>query len=502
MTRWAVSSGDPASIATSGTAPTTASGPSTWPSLVQTKFFGDDRGSDFTSWLDELKDGPIGRKSQANGHAAAASSVAVAEDAQEILDDAIESGAPGVVFDAVPTLARLPRAEYAKFKAELKDALGPKINLNDLEAAVADVRRQTVVAARAEAAEETPTANEIANTILEDDHFAQDDGGKLWVYQHGVYIPRGAARVKSRVKSILEARDVSDEWTSHLASETVEYIRVDSPYLWDRPPADILNLQNGLLDVRTGVLKPHTPDHLSAVQIPVTYDPAAVCPAWETFVGETFPEDATDLAWELAAKLMTSDSAGQKATLFVGEGGNGKSTFLAGLNAFIGRSNVSSLSLHRLESDKFAAARLFGKLANICADLPSAHLSGTSIFKAITGGDAITGEYKYLESFDFVPFASLVFSANHPPQSTDGSQAFFDRWDVIPFNQSFRGTAREIPRAELDARLAAPGELSGLLNKALQVLPAVRRRGLSAPASCHGRSGGVQGRDRSVRGLA
>ena len=273
-------------------------------------------------------------------------------------------------------------------------------------------------------------------------------------------------------------------------------------YLWERPPADILNLQNGLLDVRTGVLKPHTPDHLSAVQIPVTYDPDATCPAWETFVGETFPEDATDLAWELAAKLMTSDSAGQKATLFVGEGGNGKSTFLAGLNAFIGRSNVSSLSLHRLESDKFAAARLFGKLANICADLPSAHLSGTSIFKAITGGDAITGEYKYLESFDFVPFASLVFSANHPPQSTDGSQAFFDRWDVIPFNQSFRGTAREIPRAELDARLAAPGELSGLLNKALGRAACSPQARTEHAGELHGRAGGVQGRHRPVRGLA
>jgi putative DNA primase/helicase len=115
--------------------------------------------------------------------------------------------------------------------------------------------------------------------------------------------------------------------------------------------------------------------------------------------------------------------------------------------------------------------------------LPSEHLAGTSIFKAITGGDIITAEYKYHDSFEFIPFARLVFSANHLPRSSDGSQAFFDRWVVIPLRRSFRGTAQEIPRAELDARLADPQELSGVLNKALAVLPRLRQQGFTVSAS-------------------
>jgi putative DNA primase/helicase len=180
---------------------------------------------------------------------------------------------------------------------------------------------------------------------------------------------------------------------------------------------------------------------------------------------------------------MTADTSIQKAILLEGEGGNGKSTFLRAVIAFLGRHNVASLSLQKLEADRFAAARLVGKLANICPDLPSEHLTGTSMFKAITGGDIITAEYRYHDSFEFIPFARLVFSANHLPRSSDGSPAFFDRWIVIPFRQSFRGTTEEIPRGVLDARLADPQELSGVLNKALAVLPRLREKGFTVSAS-------------------
>ena len=141
-----------------------------------------------------------------------------------------------------------------------------------------------------------------------------------------------------------------------------------------------------------------------------------------------------------------------------------------------------SLSLQKLDGDRFAAARLMGKLANICPDLPSTHLQNVSTFKAITGGDTIAGEYKYGSGFDFKPFARLVFSANQPPESNDSSHAFFRRWIVMPFDNTFEGDA-EIPSHILDAQLADPNELSGVLNKALEVLPSLRQRGFTESPS-------------------
>jgi putative DNA primase/helicase len=217
--------------------------------------------------------------------------------------------------------------------------------------------------------------------------------------------------------------------------------------------------------------------------MPVAYDPAATCPAWDRFIGEVFPEDARAVAFQIVALLMVPHTSCQKAVLLIGSGGNGKSAYLAGLTAFLGRRNVSAVSLHRLESDRFSCARLLGKLANVCADLPSEHLAGTSMFKRITGGDSILAERKFCDAFEFVPFARLVFSANHPPRSADDSEAFFDRWLVIPFTASFRNSAAEIPRHELDSLLAAPNELSGVFNRALDALPAVLERGIAESAT-------------------
>ena len=238
----------------------------------------------------------------------------------------------------------------------------------------------------------------------------------------------------------------SDAWSRRLAEEAIEYIRVGAPQLLERPSLDEINVRNGILNVSTHQLRAHDPDFLCSVQLPVAFDAAATCLAWERQITETFPEDAAQagIAWEIIAWLMTPDTRIQKALLLLGEGGTGKSTFLRALTEFLGEENVSNLPLHKLETERFSAARLVGKLANICADLPSTHLETSSIFKAITGGDRIAGEYKYGPGFDFTPFARLVFSANQPPRSRDASNAFYQRWTVLPFDRAFEGPATRL----------------------------------------------------------
>ena len=323
----------------------------------------------------------------------------------------------------------------------------------------------------------------LADAICAGGHFAQDAGGRLYRYNGGVYRQRGEEYVKGRVKQLCLDWKSANHWSSGLASEVVEFIRVDSRQLWEKPPEHLVNVENGLLRVDDGILLPHTPEHLSSVQLPVTHDPAATCPNIESFVATTFPRDAQSLAWEIVGVLMVVITWLQKAILLLGEGCNGKSVYLALVVRFLGRQNVATIPLHKLEADKFSVSRLVGKLANICADLPSEHLAGTSTFKALTGGDTLTAEYKFRESFDLEPFARLLFSANHPPRSADSSGAFFRRWIVIPFDRVF-APEDQIPKNELDASLQSPAELSGLLNRALDGLRRVQQqRGFSEPAS-------------------
>ena len=121
---------------------------------------------------------------------------------------------------------------------------------------------------------------------------------------------------------------------------------------------------------------------------------------------------------------------------------------------------------------------------NHFASFSVASPSSTSMFKALTGGDVVSAEYKFRDSFEYIPFCKLVFSANKPPQSDDPTHGFFRRWQVVPFVRCFEeGAPGTKSREEIDATLAESSELSGVLNKALLALANIRRNGFTQTES-------------------
>jgi putative DNA primase/helicase len=131
----------------------------------------------------------------------------------------------------------------------------------------------------------TPTTSKFfSDAMTVCDHFAQDPGKLLYLFTNGVYKPVGEAFVEGRVKALMAAWDILDRWNSGMASEIVKFLQVDAPKLWEIPSPDLINVSNGLLNIRTRTLKPHSPDFLSPVQLPVQFDPKARCPQWEWFI--------------------------------------------------------------------------------------------------------------------------------------------------------------------------------------------------------------------------
>ena len=317
--------------------------------------------------------------------------------------------------------------------------------------------------------------NTIGDTLLAQERFAWNEGEKLHIFADGAYRDRGMQIVRNQGQRLMQQWGVEPQWKRGLAEEVHEWILLRSPELWERPPLDRINLRNGIFNLTTSKLEPHTSQWLSPIQLPIIYDPTADCPAWDEFLEAVVPADVYQarVTFELAALLMIPFTAAQKALLLQGPRGTGKSRYLFAMRSFLGDGNVSSKSLHFLEDNRFATAYLYGKLVNICADLPARHLETTSTFKAITGEDYIDAEYKHGKQFQFRPFARLLFSANLPPQSQDTSDAFLDRWWVVPFNKRLQDSDRQIAAEELDRRLAQPSELSGVLNRALKALPTV-----------------------------
>ncbi len=312
-------------------------------------------------------------------------------------------------------------------------------------------------------------AKRLADALVAETPVATALSGQLYVFRRGAYRPDGEHDLRARI-----AAGLGDEWRRSRADETVAYLRASAPRLWAEPPRDKINCANGILDVETRRLERHDQEFLSPVQIAAEFDPSAKAPAIARFLGEVLAADVVPLIHEIAGYLVTPDQSLQTAVMLLGEGANGKSTALSLLIELLGTANVATIALHRLDEDRFSAAELEGKLANVFADLDARALQASSVFKAITGGDTITGERKYANPFSFKPYARLLYSANEPPPTPDSSDAFFRRWTIIPFERRFDAATAD--RRILD-RLTTPTELAGLLNLGIETIDTVRRRG-------------------------
>lgn len=114
------------------------------------------------------------------------------------------------------------------------------------------------------------------------------------------------------------------------------------------------------------------------------------------------------------------DTSFQKAMLYVGQGGSGKSVKLRILQAILGTDNYSNVGLFDL-GKRFMPGLLLGKLANICSDLPIKALSdeANEALKLIVGEDMIFHETKGQNGFFFTPYCKMTFSTNMLPQVLD-----------------------------------------------------------------------------------
>ena len=221
---------------------------------------------------------------------------------------------------------------------------------------------------------------------------------RFYTYDSGVWLPDDG-RIEAQITRLLGNR-----YRSAHTRSVLDLIR-HSPCtarIADNPLADYVNVPNGMIAWRTRRLLPHSPDYRSTVQLPVEYRPGAECPLFEKFVAEVLPKDLYEptgdslgFIWELIGYTLYSGNPLHIAVLLYGKGRNGKGTLIRVLKQLLGARNCSTVGLHQLVENRFRAATLFGKLANLAGDLDSRWLDNTAMFKAITGGDTIQAEYKY-----------------------------------------------------------------------------------------------------------
>jgi P4 family phage/plasmid primase-like protien len=291
--------------------------------------------------------------------------------------------------------------------------------------------------------------------------------GAFWSYANGVWSPDGGA-VQRRVGQLLKGR-----FRMSHASNVSAYLQHQVGEIDCSPVTDYMNFTNGMLDWRTGELHPHAAHYGSTVQFPIAWQPDATCPQFDRFLAQVLHPDFIPLVWEVLGYMLMSGNPLQKAILFYGSGRNGKGTLMRVIEGLLGTRNCSAVDLDALNTNRFASASLFGRIANLAGDIDATYQESTAKFKKLTGGDVIDAEEKHQKSFRFTSWAVPVFSANRIPGSADTSFGYLRRWVPIHFTTRIADDQVDI---HLDAKLAA--ELPGIAARAVLALRTLMKRGV------------------------
>lgn len=237
----------------------------------------------------------------------------------------------------------------------------------------------------------------------------------------------------------------------------------------DRDPM-MLNLPNGVLDLRTGELRKHRPSDLCTKMAlaPVDgrrcfdqYDPGATCPQWLEFLSWAFLGRADLLAFvqRMCGYLLTGDVREQAWFLLFGKGGNGKSVFSEVVEGILCDYAVRLTPDALFKGGQDAAlAKLAGARMALSTEPEPGRPFRHGVLKMLTGESRFTAKRLYFDPFTFQMTAKIVISTNRLPPVRDSSDGFWRRLRAIPFD-----AAVEKDKRDLSLRNKLLAERAGIL---------------------------------------
>lgn len=234
-------------------------------------------------------------------------------------------------------------------------------------------------------------------------------------------------------------------------NEVIAYVLEQSKFYVSKKDLDTkpyIQFKNGTYDPTTRKMVDPTPDMFITNQTAVPFDFSSTKGEADAFIARIAANDkatAKMLRQIIGSAMCSYKPTAQtpmllgKAQCKGGEASNGKSTYLNALTTLLGFNNVSSLSLSVM-GQRFQAAQMVGKLANIGDDIPDKPIKGEELdtFKKIVTSDMLYTDIKGGEGFSFLPHVLAIFSMNSVPEFEDVTGGILRRLAFVPFRAIFR----------------------------------------------------------------
>jgi P4 family phage/plasmid primase-like protien len=208
---------------------------------------------------------------------------------------------------------------------------------------------------------------------------------------------------------------------------------------------DVINCQNGILDLRTGVLTPHDPDRLMTKITGCDYVPGATHPDWTTAL-EAVPGDSRDWFQTRSGQALTGHTPPDDLILILqGGGSNGKSSVMDTIAKAAGKKGgyhtaVSDKALlgnasegHSTEMMPFMGARLA-----VLEETPEAKRLDVTRVKKLAGTEQITARKIRQDNVTFITTHTLIINTNFKPLVDETDHGTWRRLAMLCFPFTYR----------------------------------------------------------------
>ena len=252
---------------------------------------------------------------------------------------------------------------------------------------------------------------------------------------------------------------------------------------WDAD-AWLINTPGGVVDLRSGRMRPHERvDRMTKVST-ATLQPGAQCPTWLQFLEQATGGDAAlvDYLQRVFGYCLTGSTQEHALFFLYGTGANGKSVFVNTLFTLVGdyAANAPMDTFMETRGDRHPTdlAGLRGARFVAATETEQGRRWNESKIKEITGGDRVSARFMRQDFFTYVPQFKLVIAGNHKPAIRNIDEAMRRRLHLIPFTITVPPERRD---KQLQAKLLT--ERNAIFEWGVRGCLAWQREGLRPPQS-------------------
>ena len=278
------------------------------------------------------------------------------------------------------------------------------------------------------------------------------DSDILFLYDHGRYKQVSEDETVDIVRRFVPVSCWSQSLFRNVA-QLIQYSAGTEDYSKINSCEAVINFRNGLLHTDTWELTPHDSGYFSTIQIHAEYREADA-PHWKRFITELCTDEEGNIDVEEVAVmqelsgLIFSPIYGYRLkrayVLHSPEGNTGKSVYVGVHEHLLGANAFTATDFRKLSSSRWATGTCFGKRLVAVGDQGAGEIKDSSIFKSMTGADAVPAEFKGLQPFSYVFKGVIVLACNQLPYfSDDKGNHLADRLMLLPCRNVIEPEARD-----------------------------------------------------------